>query len=124
MGWFRSSRRGAAWLALFALACQLAMSFAHVHLGRPSAGSIARAGATSGDIAPSRRQSPQKDPSRPRDFCAICANIALAGTLAVPDSPSVLILTPFAQVSLWPQAATALAAFEHLTFEPRAPPRA
>jgi hypothetical protein len=89
-----------------------------------TSGSIAWAFAASGDITPARRQSRQKDPSRPGDFCAICANIALAGTLVVPDSPSVLILTPFAQVSLWPQAATALAAFEHLTFEPRAPPRA
>jgi hypothetical protein len=124
MGWFRSSRRGAAWLALVALACQLAMSFAHVHLGRPSTGSIAWAGAASGDIAPSRRQSPQKDPTRPGDFCAICANIALAGMLAVPETPVALVRTSFTQVSLWPQAATAPASFEHFIFEARAPPPA
>ena len=33
MAWFRTNRGIAAWLAFFALACQLSLSFGHVHVG-------------------------------------------------------------------------------------------
>jgi hypothetical protein len=34
MVWLRSNRYGGAWVALFALACQLLLSFGHVHIGK------------------------------------------------------------------------------------------
>src|SRR5262245_62321691 len=36
MSWFRTRARWGSWLALFALALQLTLSFAHVHLGDAS----------------------------------------------------------------------------------------
>src|SRR6266436_730127 len=64
MRWFRSNRGGVAWLAFFALACQLLLSFGHVHVGKFSGGSAAWATAESGDasadVPPS---SPQKNPT-------------------------------------------------------------
>src|SRR5260370_40996772 len=86
MRWFRWNRGGVAWLAFFALACQLVMSFGHVHAGKFSGGSAAWAAAESGnasaDIPPS---SPQKKPTGPAGaFCALCANVNLAHTLGLP----------------------------------------
>jgi hypothetical protein len=48
MHWFRA-QRAATWLALFALACQLALTFGHVHLDRPGAPPDILATARSGD---------------------------------------------------------------------------
>src|SRR5258706_1013143 len=80
MGWFRSNRDVVVWLAFFALACQLLLSFGHVHVGKFSGGSAewaaAEIGAAPADVPPS---SPQKNPTGlAGDFCAICANINLA----------------------------------------------
>src|SRR5271169_4746576 len=102
MRWFRSHRLKVASLALFALACQLVLSFGHVHLdrfaGNSSTWAIAavagKAAATSAgkvtsvDLPTSPRQ---KNPSGlGDDFCAICASISLAAALVVPDAPTLL----------------------------------
>jgi hypothetical protein len=86
MRWFRSNRGGVAWLAFFALACQLVLSFGHVHAGQFGGGSMVWAAAETGDapadVSPS---SPQKKPiGLAGDFCAICANISLANALILP----------------------------------------
>src|SRR5258708_30954756 len=86
MRWFRSNRGGVAWLAFFALACQLVLSFGHVHAGKFSGGSAAWAAAETGNasavVPPS---SPQKKPTGlAADFCAICSNVNLANTLILP----------------------------------------
>src|SRR5260370_26183631 len=86
MRWFRSNRGGVAWLAFFALACQLLLSFGHVHVGKFSGGSAPWATAertdASADVPPS---SPQKNPTRlPGDFCALCSNINLSNTPFLP----------------------------------------
>src|SRR6266478_6202160 len=86
MRWFRSNGGGVAWAAFFALACQLLLSFGHVHVGKFSGGSAAWAAAESGnaaaDVPPS---SPQKKPiGLAGDFCAFCSNISLANTLVLP----------------------------------------
>jgi hypothetical protein len=103
MRWFRSRRLAVAWMALFALTSHFAHTFGHVHLDR-----FADSGLTAGGrllVAALTRlassdQLPQRDkdgPIRLRDgFCAICANVSLAGTVLVSSGPSVL-----AQ-SLWP----------------------
>jgi hypothetical protein len=125
MSWFRSSRSGVAWLAFFALACQLVLSFGHVHLGNFDGGSGAWAAIVDGGNSPAAvpPSLPQKDPTGlPRDLCAICANIGLASTLVVPDSPFVLVPSSFVQVSQWPVAATESVTFDHFLFNARGPP--
>ena len=126
MGWFRSNRGVVVWLAFFALACQLLLSFGHVHLGKFSGGSAAWAAADTGDAAvdvpPS---SPQKNPTGlSGDFCAICANISLAGTLIVPILAIVLAPNSFAGALRWSLAASEPASLDRVLFNARGPPHA
>jgi hypothetical protein len=125
MGWFRSSRRGAARLVLFALACEFVASFGHVHFASLISGSAAWANSIRvGENSPAHPQLPQKQPNGlPGDLCAICANIALAGTLLVPDWPVSLVPISLTQNLLWPKSAGEPAtSSKHLTFDARGPP--
>lgn len=137
MKWFRSNIRHGARLALFALLVQFALTFGHSHWfaqAAPLAQSALQhtdGGAKDGNkgVAASDRTAVHKpSPSSPDrehsgdDVCAICAIIAMAGTV-VSASPPVLLL---------PQAIELLhrstdAEFIHLksagtAFQPRAPP--
>ena len=85
MRWVRSKTSAIAWLALFALACQLVLSFGHVHLGKPNTGT---AWADLADDGKTTDHAPTQNPPAPAgtidEFCAICANISLAGVLLIP----------------------------------------
>jgi hypothetical protein len=133
MSWFRANRGVAAWLALFALACQLAFSFGHVHLGsfgvsglnvaKFSIGLAARGAAPAADSAAGTPPPPQRDPARPGDdFCAVCANISLAGALILPVLALILAPGSFTYVLRWSLAASAPALFGHQSFTARGPP--
>ena len=127
MGWFRSKRGGVAWLAFFALTCQLLLSFSHIHLGKINGGSATWAAAADGGDIPAAvpPSSPQKNPSElPADFCAICASIGLASALVVPDSPIIIAPSSCIQVLPWSLAAGEPASFDHLLFDARGPPQA
>ncbi len=126
MRWFRANRGVVTWLAFFALACQLLLSFGHVHVGKFSSGSAAWAAAETGDasadVPPS---SPQKSPTGlAGDFCAICANISLANTLVVPILSIILAPSLFTEVLRWSLAASEPASFDHVPFNARGPPHA
>lgn len=106
------------WLALFALALQLAVSFAHVHaedfagLGH---GHIARV--SSSDPAPA-------GPADPDHFtCDICATVHLAGTMLSPV-PSALAVPVFAPASRTIAPPSACAAALVSACFPRGPPQA
>jgi hypothetical protein len=131
MAWFRANRGVVAWLAFFALACQLSFSFGHVHVGKFSGGSAAWAAADVGDVsngdvsADTSPSPPQKNPAGlAGDFCAICANISLAGTLILPVLAIILALGLFIHVLRWSLAASEPAAFDRLPFTARGPPHA
>jgi len=126
MSWFRSNRRGVTWLALFALACQLVISFGHVHLGRagghPDVSTVA---ANAGDNSSSLTSPHPKNPaSLAEDFCAICASISVANTLVVPTSPVAVPPVSFVKRLSWSLAAVEPVSFDHLLFNARAPPQA
>jgi hypothetical protein len=126
MRWFRSNRGAVAWLAFFALACQLLLSFGHVHVGKFSGGSAAWAAAETGDasadVPPS---SPQRSPpGLAGDFCAICANISLAGTLVLPILAIILAPSLFTEALRWSLAASEPTSFDYLPFNARGPPHA
>ena len=125
MAWFRSNRGVVAWVAFFALACQLVLSFGHVHASKSGGGSLAFAaletGQATADDAP---WSPQKKPGGfADDFCAICASISLASTLILPILA--IILTPrlFTKILPWSLAANEPTSFDHRPFGARGPPR-
>ena len=132
MKWFRSKIKGGARLALFALFVQFALSFGHFHaLAAPSAdATLPHAAAVDAGRLPVDGQAnkPQQAPGRhdgdrqAPDACAICAVMAMAGTVLFSAPP--ILLLPEAVELLY---RTTDAEFVHLksagaAFQPRAPP--
>ena len=137
MKWFRSNIKVGARLALFALAIQFALSFAHFHgfaaeaapaiqtSLTPSGASYAKGQPTQDALSEAARQQPASDHDsgqQPGDGCAICAVMALANTVLFATPP--LLLLPQAVEFLY---LTTDAEFVHLNalrvaFQPRAPP--
>ena len=121
MKWFRSNIRHGARLALFAMLVQFALTFGHSHWFA-QATSLAQASIQ--QSASVEKQSPAgPDRDQPGDDnCAICALVAMAGTVTFATPP--LLLLPQA-VELLDRATDA--EFIHLesattAFQPRAPP--
>ena len=121
MGWFRSRSRWGSYLALFALAFQLVVSFGHVHLegGAPTAGHssiVAKAA-----VDPASKQAP----AVADDHCPICALIHLAGTLTPSEAPTLSGLAAFGRVLLLAAIEFEFAAaLHHSPLGARAPPLA
>ena len=123
MRWFRSRSRLGAYLALFALAFQLAVSFGHVHLERiapPSVGAsaLAHAQPSADDL---------NTPSNPTgglvdDHCPICTLIHLAGALVPAEMPSLPLPTVVGRLRLELAAEFDLTASHAALFRARAPP--
>ena len=125
MRWFRSRKRAGAFLALFVLAFQLAVSFGHVHLERsapPSVGAsaLAHAQPSTDDL---------KAPSNPTgregladDHCPICTLIHLAGALVPAEMPSLPLPTVVGRLRLELAAEFDLTASHAALFRARAPP--
>jgi hypothetical protein len=121
MKWFRSNIRHGARLAMFAMLVQLALTFGHSHWFA-QATSLAQASIQ--QSASVEKQSPAgPDREQPGDDnCAICAVVAMAGTVVSAAPP--LLLLPQAIELLY---LTTDAEFIHLksagwAFQPRAPP--
>jgi hypothetical protein len=117
MGAFRSRSRWGSYLALFALAFQLVVSFGHVHLdgGAPGRASIV----AKAMVDPAGKQAP----AVADDHCPICALVHLAGTLTPSEAPTLPQLAVFGRLRL--QAAIEFdfaAALHHSPLGARAPP--
>jgi hypothetical protein len=132
MKWFRSNIRHGARLAIFAMLVQFALTFGHSHWFAQAAplaqSSLQQTDGTHGIASINRaaveRQSPAgSDREQPgEDNCAICALVAMAGTVMFAASP--VLLLPQAIDLLY---RTTDAEFSHLksagtAFQPRAPP--
>lgn len=99
MRWIRQKLGGFARLALFALAVHMALSFAHVHVDL----ALSPLAEASTSAAPDQ---PGPDPSAPHpfrnsaahDFCAICANIGILGSLVLPAPSALLTPQPLSRV--------------------------
>ena len=130
MKWFRSNIRHGARLAMFAMLVQIVLTFGHSHWFAQAA-PLAQSQLTDGakSIAPTNSEAVQKqspaNPDRERpgdDNCAICALVAMAGTVVFATPP--LLHLPQAVELLY---RTTDAEFIHLestkhAFQPRAPP--
>ena len=127
---FRSNIRHGARLAIFAMLVQFALTFGHSHWFAQAAplaqSQLTDSGKTlaSTDGAAVQKQSPTSpDREQPGDDnCAICALVAMAGTVTFATPP--LLLLPQAVELLY---RTTDAEFVHLesahsAFQPRAPP--
>jgi hypothetical protein len=118
----RYDRRFGTWLALFALALQIALSFGHVHPGDfRHAGSAlaAAAGTSSAPSAPAHHPVNDAD-----DYCAVCATIHLAATSLLPQTLPLPV--PFAARAVEHVNYTAATFFptRRAPFQSRAPPLA
>jgi hypothetical protein len=125
MAWFRSRSRLGSYLALVALALQLAVSFGHVHLDHiapVSAGATALASAqpSGGEVnAPS---SPAGREDLADDCCPICALVHLAGALVPAETPSLALPSAFGRLRLEAAAEFDLTTLQGTPFQARAPP--
>jgi hypothetical protein len=125
MCWFRSRSRFGSYLALFALAFQLAVSFGHVHLDEiapVAAGATARAStqASADDLnAPS---SPAGREDVADDCCPICTLIHLAGAIVPAETAPLPLPNMFGHLRLAAAVEFGLAASQSTLFQARAPP--
>jgi Protein of unknown function (DUF2946) len=125
MRWFRSRSRLGAYLALFALAFQLAVSFGHVHLERIaplSASTSALAGAQTSADDRNAASKPAGREDLADDCCPICTLIHLAGALVPAATPSLPLPAVFGQLRLEAAADFDLTASHAALFRARAPP--
>ena len=119
MRWFRRHIGLGSRLALFALAVQLVLSFAHVHVadvGRAPA--VAAAVSGCGD-APTPKSDGPVDPG-----CAICGLIQLAATATPSAAPALPLALASAHARLAAADEFLLAPSPRLLFQARAPPAA
>jgi hypothetical protein len=130
MRWFRSQRLVITLVALFALTCQFAHTFGHVHLerfadsGLTAWGKVAIPAATTlaADQPPSQDR---HSPIRLADgFCAICASINLASTALIPDSPAIVVRESSATELQWLYVPAAASSDGQFHFDARGPPSA
>jgi hypothetical protein len=126
MGWLRSNSGKFAWVAFFALACQFALTFGHLHLsnfGVFSAALTASADSTN-DSTRAPSSPAQQAPARlAQDFCAVCNSIGF-NTLVLPVAPAPISLTAIIRDLWWSLARLALASRNYLPFNARGPPHA
>jgi hypothetical protein len=124
MCWSRSRSRFGSYLALFALAFQLAVSFGHVHLDKIDplfAGSAAFASTQPGDEV-SAPSSPTGREDVADDCCPICTLIHLAGALVPAAMPALPLPSMFGHLRLAAAVEFDLAASQTALFRARAPP--
>jgi hypothetical protein len=120
----RACHRRAAWVALFALWLQLALSFGHRHaeefagLGEPSASFAAQADRSASPGSPAN---PNPD-GLAHEACAICAAVSLAGCLILPDLALAVAPVPAGRQSLRIRQALVLVDASYRLFQTRAPP--
>jgi hypothetical protein len=126
MRWFRSNAGRAAWLALFALACQFVLTFGHVHLtgidvADTAAFSAGAPGSAVGTPAAPRQRAPS---GLTQDFCALCNNINLAGALVLPTPPAIILPNSFIHRLQWMPTAAHAGPRARVYFDARGPPHA
>jgi Protein of unknown function (DUF2946) len=125
MNWFRSKSRLGSYLALFALAFQLALTFGHVHLDRLAPLSSDRLTIASADASTDAINAPGDSKGRhdrADDRCPICTLIHLAGALVLAEPPSLQLPDIFSRLSSEPALAFDFAEPQRAHFAARAPP--
>jgi hypothetical protein len=129
MGWFRNNRTFGGRLALFALALQFWLSFAHIHpedlygpanVPLSSAAQIASPSTDAGKLRPAERTSSQGD-----DICAICATIYLLNSSPAPQAPQLALLALGSQpAEHFIRVVSLFVSERRASFQSRAPPAA
>jgi hypothetical protein len=112
-------RRRAAWVALFGLLMQIALTITHVHpiaIRSKVAGPAVAADYGGGP-------SPQNSPAAPdTDHCSLCLAQHLAGHGVLPDLTVIVVPEAVDDAYLGPDNEIEVSRPEHLLFHTRAPP--
>jgi uncharacterized membrane protein len=124
MNSIRSRIRSGAYLALFALAVQIVISFGHVHWGHLGLPPFAALEQTLAATPAAADRIGADHHSAPDDYCALCAGIALLATGAPALPPVLFVPTPVSRVSYSRAFATSTWFPAEPSFEARAPPLA
>jgi hypothetical protein len=135
MHWFRSRSRLGSWLALFALAFQLAVSFGHVHVDAKGLGHAKNLGhakdlghaAVLADHASTGVDSASpaandEAPALADNCCPVCALIHLVGTVVAAQAPDLPVPALFGGTRSDPSLEFGLTPRSHALFAARAPP--
>jgi hypothetical protein len=129
MRWFRANRQFGGCLALFALAIQLVVSFAHIHpqdlsprleLGLGVKNSATTVLGYDGNFFGKRTDN--HGDGLPHDNCAICASINLISSALTVQGPVLSIPANFDSVQLQSIGDFELQPNRHSLFQTRAPP--
>ncbi len=119
MHWLRANRSLNSYLALFALALQLALSFGHVHLDGRALGQIIIAAAQEGSNPASVPSGTVPDQD---EVCAICVIMSLSGSLLIPGAPT-LVFADAQHEAFFPNLVAVLVPdLTAAQFQARAPP--
>jgi hypothetical protein len=122
MRFVRAHQTSGAWLALVALLVQFVVSFAHIHredLVPVVPGSVLNASWLNPAL-PDDSRSP--GPTRDHDFCAICANMTLVGSVVLPLPPTVVLATVSRRVGPIERVIIIASTDHHRHFQARGPP--
>ncbi len=120
MRWVRQTRRFGGWLALFALALQLTLSFGHMHAEDFAPAAIQTSTAAGDDGgAPA-----DHDHGLGHHDCDICATMAMLASLVVPLPPSVALPAYSRFIVLAETGPQIVFGFVPRQFQARAPPLA
>jgi hypothetical protein len=123
MRWVRAKRKYGGALALFALALQFMLSFAHLH---PE--DIFGPGGPSFTLSATERSQPLSSdphPSHNDDYCAICATMYLLGSSPIPEAPPLLPLSfAWQRIDRFDHTVATFVALRRRPFQSRAPPSA
>jgi Protein of unknown function (DUF2946) len=120
------TRQCGAYLALVALALQLALSFGHLHARDISTSGIALAKASADGWHQARAEvSSQSKLADDEDLCPVCISGFLLSTSFVPDATQPPISFAFESIDrLFARTIALVAAIRRTPFQPRAPPLA
>jgi hypothetical protein len=124
----RSLRHSGGRLALFAVFLQLVLSFGHIHPSDifPFGHAVAQGQGVAQFVASDQDSSPagQNETGAAGQACAICANMALAASLVLPDPVGVAPPNSTVRMAVAVHVTLLIAAAPHLLFQTRAPPSA
>lgn len=116
MRWFRSSRRPLGWLALWALALQLGLSFGHVHGSRGDHPAAAQTTTADADNASNTGDSSDTD------YCATCAILTLLTGAQTASAPVFVLPVALASAEITVALKAPRLAASRTAFHSRAPP--
>jgi hypothetical protein len=122
MRFARAHQTSWTWVALGALLVQIVVSFAHIHRDDlvPVVSESVPNASRFNPALPDDSRSPA--PTRDHDFCAICASMALVGSVVLPQPPAVALATVPCRVGLLERAIILASTDQHRHFQARGPP--